>query len=460
MPRAIKMEEDDPEPPAIPSFANLSRRRRTSSEGDGAVVREIDVYLSNEMARQFRLIQYPLQQATASQMPISGARLKPRHNILQIDQEMPALPRRHYSPLEQNFSSLTTRTFQSETVPVETHLCLGKIWQHEESGESAMYLVPVQCISQMRPTMSHIYGDVVEDGKDDNDGGTAMEEDKETKMASLKPLAYQRKESERAAELRKSSYSYKKKSEAAEEWEALEVVDEDSEQVLGTIEKVFHPKLKDPEEGTATAVPPDKKVKRSTAPPQVAYVESLNYMPPSSSDALSIQVNPQDPKTIVAKLTVLLRKGLPTPFSVLRMQLPPTVTDSQVFDALAVCAILVRGNFCLHSRFVALPKELQHARTFMLSLLQNNGLIRRQMLEKVYESDNRVSSDKLYTLLQLVAKKTQKGWILRVDDDLSFVADHPEQAELFQRYWDKVFASRKQKDLLQQYNTALADGEA
>eukprot|EP00977_Amphora_coffeiformis_P004223 scaffold877_cov154-Amphora_coffeaeformis.AAC.15 len=418
------------------------------SGSDGAIVREMDVYLSNGLADRLQLIQFPLQQAGASQMPISSARLKARHNILQIDQDMPSLPRRIYQPQEQNFSFMGTRTFQSQTIPVETHLCLGKIRQDEQTGECAMYLVPIQQISQMRPTMSHIHGDTLlsEDKGDDDDN---MEEEKE-KKATLKPLTYQRKESDRAAEYRKSSYIYKKKSEAEEPWEPLDVVDEESDQVEETMNKIF----KEKKDFTRGGKPQLKKGGLTTRPEE-DYVQSLNYMPPSSYDALAIQVSPDDPKTIVAKLTVLLRQGLPIPYALLRTQLPDEVSDQQVFDALSVCAILVRGNFCLHSRFVSLPRELQRARTFMLSLLQNNGLIRRQCLERVYEDDTRVSSDKLHVLLQLIAKRTAKGWILRVEDDIAFVVDHPDQAALHKRYWDDVFASRKQRDLLQKYNDAI-----
>lgn len=381
-------------------------------------------------------------------MPISSARLKARHNILQLEQDMPALPRRIYQPQEQNFSFMQTRTFQSQTVPVATHLCLGRIRQDEQTGQSAMYLVPVQQISQMRPTMSHIRGDTVsnEDKGDDDD---TMEEEK-AKKATLKPLTYQRKESDRAAEFRKSSYIYKKKSEAEEPWETLDVVDEESDQIEETINKI----LKVKKDFSREAKPQLKKGGLTTRPEE-DYVQSLNYMPPSSYDALAIQVSPDDTKTIVAKLTVLLRQGLPVPYALLRTQLPSEVSDQQVFNALSVCAIMVRGNFCLHSRFVSLPRELQRTRTFMLSLLQNNGLIRRQCLEKVYEDDSRVSSDKLHVLLQLIAKRTGKGWILRVQDDIAFVVDHPDQAALHNRYWDRVFASRKQRDLLQKYNDAL-----
>ena len=443
MPVNVKVEE--PEPMSSSPVRSAVISDSAPRTGDGNVVREIDVYLSNELAESLKLIQYPLQQAGTSQMPISSARLKPRHHILQIDQDMPSLPRRIYSPQEQNFSFMTTRTFQSQTIPVETHLCVGKM-NKGENGESAIYLVPVQHISQMRPTMSHIHGDTIpEEGKGEDD---AMEEEKETK-GSLKPLAFQRKESERAAELRKSSYNYKKKSEASEEWEQLEVVPDDSDQIDSILKKLFNAESDVKPMKTETSKPT-----RSTRP-HVDYVESLNYMPPSSYDSLAVQVHPDDPKTIVARLTILLRQGLPIPYSLLRAQLPAELTDEKVFDALAVCAIMVRGNFCLHSRFVSLPRELQRTRTFMLSLLQNNGLIRRNCLEKVYKSDSRVSSEKLHILLRLIAKRTTKGWILRVDDDLAFVADYPDQAARYQQYWDKVFETSKQKELLRRYNEAL-----
>lgn len=454
MPVNVKREEN-PEPvaSAIPVRSSAAGSGLYSGFGDGAIVRELDVYLSNELAESLKLVQYPLQQAGTSQMPISSARLKARHHILQLDQDIPSLPSRIYRPLEQNFGSMGTRTFQSQTIPVVTHICLGKIRQDEHSGESAMYLVPVQQISQMRPTMSHIHGDTLATDEPSNKGDDdePMEDETEKKV-NLKPLTYQRKESDRAAEYRKSSYSYKKKKEAEEPWQELDVVDEESDKIQATLDGIFKVKR----EVQRRSKPPPGKAGRVVRP-QEDYVQSLNYMPSASNDVLSIQVIPGDPKTVVAKLTVLLRQGLPVPYALLRAQLPAELTVEQVFQALSVCAIMVRGNFCLHSRFVSLPRELQRARTFMLSLLQNNGLIRRQCLEKVYQDDSRVSSDKLHVLLRLVAKRTAKGWALRVEDDFAFVADHPDQAALHQRYWDGVFESHKQQNLLQKYNDALQE---
>lgn len=413
---------------------------------DDYVVRELDVYLSNEFAENLHLVQFPLQQAGASQMPISGARVKPRHNILQIDQDMPTLPKRIYKPQEQNFSFMNTRTFQSQTIPVETHLCVGKIREDEEGGH-AMYLVPIHHISQMRPTMSHIIGDTVpNDEKGDDD---AKEEDKDSSAAARKPVVFQRKESERAAMARKSSYAYKKESEIAEEWDLLEVVEEDSEQSQAMANKVFECKT----QHSSPKPPPGKTMRGSY--PQVDYVESLNYMPPSSSDNMIIHVVPDDQKTVVARLTVLLRQGLPIPYSLLRTQLSEEVTEDQVFSALSVCAVMVRGNFCLHSRFVSLPRELQRARTFMLSLLQYKGMIRRQALEKVYQHDSRVSSDKLHVLLKLIAKRVPQGWILRIEDDDTLISSHPKQVALHQKYWERVMASRKQQELLEKYQNAM-----
>jgi DNA-directed RNA polymerase-3 subunit RPC5 len=420
---------------------------------DDPVVREIDVYLSNELADRIRLVQYPLQQADAPSMPVTGVRLKPRHNILQIDQEMPALPNRFYQSSEQNFSSMTTRTFESQTIPVETHLCLGKTHQLE-NGETVMYLVPLQSISQMRPTMSHIHGDGLLGDEPSHKGGDdgTTEDEKETK-GILKPLTYQRKESERAAEIRKSSYSYKRSSEAGEEWERLDVVEPDSSEAEATLRKVFiHP-----EEPPRQVKHSSSKSKRETQKPETKYVSSLNYM--SSTSRAEQKLPTLEPvtnnrKKIVARLTFLLRQGLPIPYSLLRAQLPVNLTEQQVFDALAVCAIMVRGNFCLHSRFVSLPRELQQARTFMLALLQSNGVIRRKCLESVFKSDKRVSSEKLYTLLKQIAKQTSQGWILRIEDDVAFVADHPTYCAMHQRFWDGVFSSSKYEELLQKYQEA------
>ena len=222
-----------------------------------------------------------------------------------------------------------------------------------------------------------------------------------------------------------------------------------------------------------------------------AYVQSLNYLVPSNSNgaAANQQQGRQagahggggddddepfagtDEKSVVARLTTLLLSGYPVPYSLIRAQFPPDgVPDDTLLKALSVCAVLVRGNFCLHSKFLAVPKSLQKARTFVLLLLQmdeaggtGGNTIERAKLDRVFRGQ--VSSVKLLALLRQVAKQQRQQvrpgqigsddssdfrhhWTLKVEDDLkNFKTRFPKHTSMHETYWKRQ-AARFEKELL------------
>ena len=428
MPVRVKTEDVEVEPTSsLPGVA-------TADE----VAREIDVYLSPELCQRLYLLQYPLQHSKIGQL--TEARIKPRHGMIELEQPLPNLPKRHYESGEQMLSYVSKRTFRSHTIPVETHMCLGKI-KEEVNGKTSLHMVPLQHIVQMRPSLQHIDAD--QSNIEDNDK-TPMDLDDfddNDQAVDKKPLMFKRKESERATLARKSSYAYKKASEDSEEWQTLEIHDAES---------VEHHDLLDlvacPIRNQHVLAPPDP------SKPRPKYIESLNYMPLTArNDPAQGMVGRSDVKSVLIRLTVLLRNGWPIPYSILRDRFGPEVQDETIFQALAVCAVMVRGNFCLHSRYVALPRILQNARTFILLVLQTKGSIQRARLEMVYEDSNTVTSEKIHVLLNQVAKRTGKGWELRVDDDLAFVSLCPEQSGLHLEYWESQSQSTYFRRLLEKY---------
>mmetsp|Transcript_18908 Transcript_18908/g.24322 ORF Transcript_18908/g.24322 Transcript_18908/m.24322 type:complete len:428 (+) Transcript_18908:222-1505(+) len=398
-------------------------------DGPDEIVREFDVFLSPELCQQIYLLQFPLHHAEIGSF--TEARIKPHHGMIEIDQPLPDLPQRHYSVGEPNLSWVTKRTFQSHTIPVETHMCLAKL--KEQNGETALHMVPLQHISQMRPALNH----VDEDDDDKEDDLDKMDDDDDEK----KPLMFKRKESETAANRRLNSYGYKKTSESSEEWQSLQVCDEESIEHQSVMDSVVCPK-------------PDQHVLAEKDESRPKYIESLNYMTLAKSDPGQGHVDVKDIKSIVARLTLILRNGWPIPYAILRSQfgIGVQISDALIFRGLSICAVMVRGNYCLHSQFVALPRNLQHVRTFILLLLQIKGSIKRKQLEAVYEDLGGVSKDKLKVMLLQVAKRTPKGWEARVEDDVAFVASHPEQSELNLKFWEKQ--NRLNSDLVQKYEAA------
>ena len=422
---SVRIKEESPPTPIRPTSSDLA-----DDESD-EIVREMDVFLSPELCTQIYLLQFPLQHTDVG--TFTEARIKPRHGLMEIEQPLPTLPNRHYSSNETNFNFVQTRTFTSHTIPIDTHMCLAKL-KEQENGQTALHMVPLQHISQMRPQLNS----APSMDEDENIDLDKMDEDIKPEK---KPLLFKRQESERAANARLHSYAHKKASEGAEEWQMLQVCDNDTMEYQKAMDAV-------PCSNPQSYVMADKDDSRTS------YIGSLNYMKVSKSEPGQGYVDGNDIRSVVARLTILLRNGWPIPFNVLRAQLTATtsISDEMIFRALSICAVMVRGNYCLHSQFVALPRPLQHVRTFLLLLIQTRAIIRRKKLEAVYEDHGVLSKDKLQVLLNQVAKKTPNGWECRVEDDLAFVASHPDQSEKNLGYWEKQ--TQLNATLLQKYDEA------
>lgn len=500
----IKMEEDAP---AITtsrySGMELDQDDDSSAEEEkDELVRVIDVFLSPELSQQLYLLQYPGQHegsgsadATAApnnnNTPVS-ARIKPRHGMIEAEHSVQAVHNR------------ATRTYQSQTIPVTTHLCLGKLVSavssssadNYESGDTAssvsnkdntaLHLVPLTHITQMRPSFQHLAEDAYNNDADEEENAENKNDD-----AKNKPIGFQRKESDRAAAARKSSFAFKKASQEAEAWIDLTVV---SSAVTGNKKKNFFDDDDDDANQKRQAVLekvvcPDQhqSILEATATAAAAahedevrafsFVQTLNYLPVTTADGgLSQQMHyyngsESDMKSIVATLTSLLQWGGPIPFSILRSQFiignniaadsNSNDTDAILLSVLNVCAVLIRGNWCLHSKFFLVATSdrsqqqlLQRVRTFLLLLLQDRGVIHRSRLERVCSATggpHAVTPDRLLSLLKLVAKKQPAfaaaaatitsavygGWNLKIADDVAFLERHPDVCSLHESYWDR-----------------------
>jgi RPC5 protein len=205
-----------------------------------------------------------------------------------------------------------------------------------------------------------------------------------------------------------------------------------------------------------------------------AYVHSLNYLPSSADNKASNSnsKNAKDSETmdvgaVCTRLVGLLHKGMPTPFSLLRRHFPSSVPDETMLVALGSCAFLIRGNLILQSRLLPLAPAIAQARTMILLILQTMGVVYRSRLEAMYNQQDddddeedetstgslgRVSSEALLMLLEQVAQKTQDGWKLKVDDDVSFAERFPETVLMHLKFWgDEV---RRCGALLDRYRSA------
>ncbi|GKY93305.1 hypothetical protein MPSEU_000298100 [Mayamaea pseudoterrestris] len=402
-------------------------------DADDEIVREIDVYLSPELASQLYLLQYPLEHGTAYVLP-TEARMKPQHNMLELSEPFP-----QNAELQGEYCHLESRIFTSQTIPVTTHLCVGKL-KESENG-TALHLVPLSHIAQMRPSFGHLeVQDAVDPLYETDDDGMQSEEDNKAAAAKQqnKPIIFQRKETERAANARRSSYAFMKTSEESEPWVDLNVRAKGSLEYRNVMSNVY-----------CSAI--NNNVILHDDLSEAAYIESLNYIPKDGIETLTDPATETetDLKSIVIQLTTIMLAGCPIPYSILQSQISARVSNQDLFTALSVCAILVKGNFCIQSKLMNLPKPMQRARTFILMLL-NKGTIERARLDRAF--DGKVSSQRLLSLLQQTGRLTADGWTLKVEEDVSFRAQYPAQAKASKVAMDKLEAKFKLE--LKQYNSS------
>jgi DNA-directed RNA polymerase-3 subunit RPC5 len=404
-------------PTLVDNNCNVDQTFADEADGD-EIVREMDVFLSPELAAQIYLLQYPLESEKSQVLP-SQARIKLHHNLLEI-----AVPFPQNAELHGEYNALERRTFQSQTIPVQTHLCIGKI--KEKKHGSTVYLVPLNHVTQMRPSFRHI----TETTNESEDEAMLI---KDEAAKTNKPVVFQRKESERAASARRSSYAFKQASEESEPWLELEVCKKESIEFQEVMARFL-----------CSSTTKQHVIQRDDLSVG-GYVKSLNYLPGDNHQlSLSTSSNDYDLTSVVGQLTKLMLEGCPIPFSILRERISPRVSTQDVFVALSACAVLVRGNYCIYSKLLALPRLMQRARTFILLLL-NQERIERTRLDRAFRGT--LSSDRLLTLLQQVGKQTPSGWILKVEEDFAFQASYPDQVTLYQRFMDSLVEVRYKEEL-------------
>ncbi|KAL3938659.1 MAG: hypothetical protein SGBAC_006471 [Bacillariaceae sp.] len=379
------------------------------------IAEEFDVFLSLELANQIQLVQFPLQQSAFSSP--SAARVKPQHCMMELDYAIPENVGEHGG------YQIATRCFSSHTIPVSTHMALGKMVN--KPGFEGLHLVPLSRISQMRPTFQHV---------DEATASATATTDEDTlaaeaELSSLgrKPLSFQKKESERAAMIRKSTYAYKRMSEESELWQNLTVHEHESMETESTMDKL-------PERASQQNLMTLTNRNKTVGPLNDEYISTLNYLP-GKNKVQESNDDEGDATAVVTKLVNLMEEGWPIPYKILKSQFSSSLSEALLHETLASCAFLVRGNFVLQSKLLSFNQSIAHARTFLLFLFQTIEVVHRRRLEQVYEDDDEVTPEILLMLLKQVGRSTQDGWKLRVEDDPSFGTDHPDAVVVHLNFW-------------------------
>ena len=192
-------------------------------DDDDPIVRTIDVFISPALSNTLHLLQFPIQpahrnDASKDKRDVKGgyynpspieAKYRPRHNMLELEYPLPHIPG-HNRQLPDKMMCLSSRTNASNSIGLNTHMALARM---NESG-TRLDVVPLRRhVLQMRPTFDHLHdNDDDGGGGDDNDdfnnnAGINDDTAASSTTTKAKPIMYARKETERSAVARRSTYA-------------------------------------------------------------------------------------------------------------------------------------------------------------------------------------------------------------------------------------------------------------
>lgn len=208
------------------------------------VVEEMEVYLTQDLADQLHVLQYPLRPRGRpyDMSALTEVRHRPEHKQLQVDLAMDK-DSEHYDPSTRH--AMERSTMSSTLVPAQTTHCIGLV------ADGKLHLTPLHGVLQMRPTFAHL-DDEHERSKQDKEkdakataGGRARQESAQGGLGlgpgaadddadDEKPagaaeeeqpmelhVQFRRPESERAMERKKTSYATLHNDRESEQWRVL-----------------------------------------------------------------------------------------------------------------------------------------------------------------------------------------------------------------------------------------------
>ncbi len=447
-------------------IVNMAVDKQTEPDENDEIIREIDVYISPELAQSMHLVQFPLQTASHSVNPMfitknvderkkkiippsppvpTSAKVKTQHSMLELTFSIPKISFSSHRQVPEVLN-LSDRTFSSQNIPIKTHMAMGVF----DSTGSKIDLVPLKNIMQMRPNFRHV--DALFDDETGEEEQRKREESNDDKQTS-KPIMFKKPENERALLARRSSYAFKKANEEAEEWVDLEVFGPGSDERKSTIKKAYCPR--DLRDKTL------RFMKAGKTGGNAGYVRSLNYLPSAIVDdaiedfvagmEVTVSIDEGQPEwmiELVKKVTTMLqgRQGVPISYPVIRSRFHSSISDHALVQALSATATLVRGNFVLKSSMMHLSKPVSNARDTILILMIKFGFVQRHCLIQAYENSGEealvITADVINALLELLARQTMNGMEMKLDDDFTFENQYAAFSQLHVKYWEE-----KEKEL-------------
>ena len=203
----------------INSIDNMDDNDVDNDDDDDEIIREIDVYISNNDLNTY-LLQFPTKPVYSDAPDITSAKIKPKHQKLHLDISLASRNAKYLQP------------YLSSKLTQRASLGVGVI------HNGSMYVTPLSQVLQMKPSFEHIPSKKDDDDKDD-DRYEYDDDDDNNKKKDQEKVGLQKKESDRSQEARLKSYQYQQTQEDNEPYQKLLVCQIDSNESLSCIDKMI-----------------------------------------------------------------------------------------------------------------------------------------------------------------------------------------------------------------------------
>lgn len=469
------------------------------------IVAEVDVVLSQELAEQLYVMQYPLRPLWRGydNSMLESVRFKSGQQILEMEYRVKEDEQKREQQTtissattgieyEDPTKHMTTYTVRSSVVPNKSNYLVGLY------RESELYVAPLKGVLQMRPSFAYIdqsaeakrkrkeaEGDGlpadrsaanIRASMDDMAAQTKKEKDvgagEDAGFGALKPVQFQvkKRETERMTQNRLRSWAHLKQLEAEETFLKLDYVHRERVDALQTFEKLAG--------RVRTAIPVSKMSKTE-------FMTAIN--PPLSEDgslltAEQIAADQKDPRTNYAKAELAdlkLRKPVPNVVPTVMshhtvLQLPPSEQIAALFANTSVLtwhqlneysnikdsaellklatdhAVIVQGVFVVKTE-KSYRHRIANIRNWVLSRLalaagpedEENWYISKLLVAQVCGISTEAAALVLDPITTLVPGR---GLQLKYAPDEQFLNSHPDICNKYLTFWTK-HASNVEADM-------------
>lgn len=386
---------------------------------DDPVVSTIDVYLSQTLADNLHLFQYPNKtpQTPLTADDFSSIRIRPNISMIEMDYSIGTDPR--HVNLEHSHN-ITQLKYKGEKLKTNTTFAVGLLC----NNSTELHLTPLPSIYQLRPSYDHLNESnevrmVDEHGEElSKEAIEALQRSKESVADREARLRYLRNE-----DIITNSY---------EPWVSMALIGRasaDTHDVYNSLISEIHDDMQFnlPIRRYITKLfPPFKSDQQLIQPPQkVGAVSQKALRRLSLKDQIKhVLINTQVIDFATLKKTVALK----------------TVTniDAEIINHLTQLGVLVQGNWVCRSN-LSVQHELVPFRDYLLYLFEQDRFVSRRK----FAEDTKLPPQLVRELLsQLSIKKGDDTWELKRERDQTFLENfsfvHQDQQDFWRQYADTL----------------------